>query len=75
MSISIKHGVNTLNLDGLSGQTVGQIRERVTDVLTMGSNEEARLNGNPVSDDTTVSDGQTLEFVKVAGEKGARAAA
>ena len=70
MSVSIKHGVNSLTLD-LAGQTVGAIRDRVEDVLNLGANEEARVNGLPATDETVVQEGQTLEFVKVAGEKGA----
>ena len=70
MSITIKHGVNSLTLD-LAGQTVGEIRERVQDVLNLGDREEARVNGVPTGDATVVNEGQTLEFVKVAGEKGA----
>lgn len=70
MAISVKHGVNTMQLDGLAGLSISQVRERVEEVLNMGGHEEARLNGSPASDEAIVSEGQTIEFVKVAGEKG-----
>ena len=39
-------------------------------MLNLGANEEARVNGSPATDETVVTEGQTLEFVKAAGEKG-----
>ena len=69
MTITIKHGVNNLSVE-LAGQTVEEIRTKVEDVLNLGANEEARVNGSPATDETVVTEGQTLEFVKAAGEKG-----
>lgn len=73
MAITIRHGVNNPSLEGLAGQSVGEIRRRVKDLLNMSGSEEARLNGVPVDDEDTVNDGCALEFVKVAGEKGVTA--
>ena len=75
MAITIKHGVNTLNMDDLAGQTVEEIRERFEDALNLGENDQARINGAPAAAEDAVQDGQTLEVVKVAGDKGALDAA
>ncbi len=73
MAISVRHGVNTLNLDTIAGKTVGEVREQVASILNVPGSAQVRVNGAPASEDTLLSDNSTLEFVKVAGEKGVAA--
>lgn len=71
MSVSVRHGVNSLNLDRLSGKSVREVREEVGDLLNMPESAQARINGAPVGEDAIVPEGASIEFVKTAGEKGA----
>jgi hypothetical protein len=50
--------------------TVSQVRSRFRDRLDIHPEAMAVLDGNPVDDATTVRAGQTLTFVRQAGEKG-----
>lgn len=70
MAVSIRHGVNTTSLDSLSGKTVREIREEVGDLLNVPASAQVRINGNPAGEESVVADGASVEFVKVAGEKG-----
>lgn len=70
MAISVKHGVNTLNVDTLSGRSVQEILDEVGPVLNIPIGSQARVNGQPAEMSASVSDGSSVEFVKVAGEKG-----
>lgn len=72
MAVSVRHGVNTMNLDSIAGKTVGEVRDQVEEVLNIPSSAQVRVNGSPANEDTVVSDNSTVEFVKVAGEKGVR---
>jgi hypothetical protein len=71
MAISVRHGVNELKLDTLAGKTITEVRDQLADILNIPENAQARLNGSPISNDSTLSDGASVEFVKTAGEKGA----
>jgi hypothetical protein len=52
--------------------TISQVRSRFQDRLDIHPQALAMLDGNPVDDDTTVRAGQTLMFIRQAGEKGRR---
>ena len=71
MAITIRHGVNTINVDSAAGKTVGEVREQAADILNIPENAQVRVNGAPADESTVLSDNSTVEFVKVAGEKGA----
>lgn len=71
MSVTVKHGVNSITLDNLAGRTIREVREEVGDLLNVSDSAQVRINGAPATDDNGVADGATVEFVKVAGEKGA----
>jgi molybdopterin converting factor small subunit len=73
MAITIRHGVNTINVDSAAGKTVGEVREQAAEILNVPDNAQVRVNGAPADEDTVIADGATVEFVKVAGEKGAEA--
>ena len=70
MACTIRHGVNTTTLDSVAGKTVGEVREQVSDLLNVPESAQVRINGTPADEDDEIADGSTVEFVKVAGEKG-----
>ena len=71
MAISVRHGVNELKLDTLAGKSVSEVRDQLADILNIPDGAQVRVNGATVCDDTVVSDGASIEFIKTAGEKGA----
>jgi molybdopterin converting factor small subunit len=71
MAITIRHGVNTIAVDTAVGKTVEELRDQVSELLNVPDSAQVRVNGAPVDDDTVLQDNSTVEFVKVAGEKGA----
>lgn len=70
MSVSVRYGVNSLSLDTLCGKTVREVRAELADLLSIPESAQVRINGVPATDDNGVADGASIEFVKVAGEKG-----
>jgi hypothetical protein len=54
----------------IAEMTVSQVRSRFRDRLDIHPEARAMLDGNPVDDTTTVRAGQTLMFIRQAGEKG-----
>jgi hypothetical protein len=70
MSATVRYGVNSVTHERFAGMSVGDIRDDVAEELNIPANAEARLNGARAEDDAQVRDGETLEFVKTAGEKG-----
>jgi hypothetical protein len=66
---SVSHGpfVEQLPVANLS---VSQVRERFADRLDIHPDAVALLDGDPVDDAATVRAGQTLAFIRPAGEKG-----
>lgn len=69
-TVIVKYGVNTLNKADYVGMTVSEIRDEVTDVLNIPDDAQVRINGITAAADHQVAAGSTVEFVKVAGEKG-----
>ena len=65
----VSHGpfVEQLPVANLS---VSQVRERFADRLDIHPEAVALLDGDPVDDGATVRAGQTLSFIRPAGEKG-----
>lgn len=70
--VSVFFGSIGGELDGLAGQSVGQIRSSFSslynkpEVLDAG----AQLNGRSVDNQATVSDDDELQFVKTTAQKG-----
>ena len=54
----------------LAGLQVAQARELVGTMLNIDPGSPVLVNGEPVSSDYRLADGDTLEFVHHAGEKG-----
>ena len=70
MATTVRHGVNSVSLDSLSGKTVGEVREQVADLLNVPDSAQVRVNGATATEDDVIGENATVEFVKVAGEKG-----
>jgi hypothetical protein len=70
MSIRVTFGANTLSLDGQAGRSVGDLRSSCDTLLSLSGEEQAKVGGIAVDDDTILADGASVEFVKVAGSKG-----
>lgn len=68
--VRVIHGSNEQYLD-LSGKTVGSIRKSLRDVFNIPGDADALVMGKQVGDDYIMDAGQTLEFSKEHGVKGA----
>lgn len=71
MSVSIRHGVNSITLDSAAGKTIGDVRNQVAELLNVPDSAQVRLNNAPSHNEAMIPDHSTVEFVKTAGEKGA----
>jgi hypothetical protein len=67
--VEVIHGVYAHSLP-LAGMTIGQARSELEDRLNIDPDAIAVLDGRQVTDDTIVTEGSVLNFVKAAGEKG-----
>lgn len=56
----------------VAGMSVGEVRQRYADRFDIDPRSRAVVDGNEVGDETVVSPGQMLMFVRRAGEKGRR---
>lgn len=68
--IRVVHGANEQYFESLEGKTVGVVRKSLREAFRIPGDAEAQIAGKPVGDDFVLTAGQTLEFVKEAGEKG-----
>lgn len=68
--IRIICGANAQELDGLAGKRLGEVRSQLTDVLNIPSPVQAIVGGQTVDDDYELREGDQIELVKPAGEKG-----
>ena len=51
------------------GQTVGKIRQELTDILNIGRDHQPRVNGKEVDANFVLREGDSLEFVRKSGDK------
>jgi hypothetical protein len=70
MAVTVRHGVNQTTLNSLAGKTVAEVRSEVAGVLNVPPSAQVRVNGAIADDTHIVGENATIEFVKVAGEKG-----
>ena len=70
-TVTVKYGVNTLSKPEFVGMTVNEIRDEVQDILNIPDDAQVRVNAITAAADHQVAAGSVVEFVKVAGEKGA----
>lgn len=70
MAVTVKFGANTLEIEA-NGRTVGSVRSDYESPLGMSGEEQARLNNAGTAEaDYVLRNGDVIEFVKPAGEKG-----
>ncbi len=65
----IINGVNELS-SNLTGRTAGEVRAMLAQALNIDPTAAAMVAGGKVGEDYVLADGDELEFVKSAGEKG-----
>ena len=70
-NVTVKFGVNKLEKADYVGMTVQEVRDEVSDVLNIPADAQARINGVAAAPEHAIAAGSTVEFVKIAGEKGA----
>jgi len=68
-NVDVIHGVYAHSLP-LAGMTVRQARAEVEQRMNIDPEAMAVVNGREVDGDTVLEEGQVLNFVKHAGEKG-----
>lgn len=67
--VEVVHGVYAHSLP-LVGMTIGQARGELAERMNIDPAAIAVVDGTPVTEDTILTEGQVLTFVKHAGEKG-----
>ncbi len=70
MAVTVRHGVNQLTLNTLAGKTVAEVRSEVSGLLNVPPSAQVRINSAIADDTDIVGENASVEFVKVAGEKG-----
>ena len=70
MAVTVRHGVNQTTLNSLAGKTVAEVRSEVSGLLNIPESAQVRINGSIADEIDIVAESATVEFVKVAGEKG-----
>jgi len=69
MSIKVVCGANTHEGEFV-GMTVGEVRQQLKDVLNIADEAQTSVSGDVVKDDYVLKEGDNLEFIKKAGDKG-----
>ena len=67
--VDVVYGAESTSLE-LSGYKVQDVRDTLKHVLNIPNDAQARVNGNLVDGEYILQELDTLEFVKVAGQKG-----
>jgi hypothetical protein len=67
--VKVVYGVHALEA-ALAGRTVGSVREALTQPLNISPRAVTLVNGQEVEADHVLGQGEVLEFVRYAGEKG-----
>ena len=71
---TVVNGVNSLTSKSLTSKTVASIRKILGQPLNIDSTAHPVINGNMVSENHTLNDGDHLEFFRAGGQKGATVA-
>jgi hypothetical protein len=69
--VRVIYGVHSLEA-GVAGRTVGSVREALAQPMNISPRAVALVNGQEVDANRILSAGESLEFVRYAGEKGER---
>ena len=67
--VEVIHGIYAHSLP-LAGMTVGHARAELTDRMNIDPDSMAVIDGVEADEDTVLTEGQVLNFVRHAGEKG-----
>jgi hypothetical protein len=67
--VKISYGVHTLEA-GIVGQSVVEVRQALKEALNIDPRALALVNGRDVASSYVLKEGDQLEFVRLAGEKG-----
>ncbi len=65
--VKIMCGINSYPTNKVIGMKVSDIRKNFKDVLNIPSDAKSLVNGEPVSGDHVVNDGDSVEYVKETG--------
>lgn len=68
-SVEVMYGAESQEL-AIAGHTVADVRSHLKHVLNIPADAQARVNGELKDGDYVLQENDTLEFVKVAGQKG-----
>ncbi len=68
--VKISYGVHTLEV-AIAGKSVGEVRQALKEALNIDPRALALVNGRDVAASYLLNEGDQLEFVRLAGEKGA----
>jgi hypothetical protein len=68
--VTVTCGANTQPLESLDGMTVGELRNRLEDVMNIPNPAQVVVGGCVVNNDYVVKAGDNVEFIKPAGIKG-----
>ncbi len=68
--IKVTCGANSEEYGNIEGKTVGEVRKTLRDILNIPDGARALVQGEEVDDSYVLEVGDSLEFVKPAGQKG-----
>lgn len=69
--VKISYGVHSLEA-AIAGKSVGEVRQALKEPLNIDPRALALVNGRDASASQVLKEGDQLEFVRLAGEKGGR---
>jgi hypothetical protein len=74
MPTIVYKGANRISDEGLSGKTLGQIKQDdiFVEALGLDGNESIKVNGQTQSESYTIKSGDAVEFYKNQGIKGSK---
>ncbi len=67
--VKVTYGVHSLEA-GIAGKSVGEVRQALKEPLNIDPRALALVNGRDVASSHILKEGEQLEFVRLAGEKG-----
>jgi hypothetical protein len=67
--IKVSYGVHSLDA-AIAGKSVGEVRQALREPLNIDPRALALVNGRDVAASYVLKEGDQLEFVRLAGEKG-----
>lgn len=68
-TVRIIYGVHSLEVN-IAGRSVGEVRAQLSQALNIGPRAVAIVDGREISETHVLQNGEVLEFVRLAGEKG-----